>query len=257
MVGESWKGIVMPKRGPKSKNTESQQKKLQATKERILNPIEPQTPGQADFLDAIRENQITVCDGLAGTGKSFLSFGSALRAHLEEPHINRIILVRPTLAAGDDNDLGYLPGDLNEKMAPFISPLIRDSASLLLKSDFYKNRLISGTSNTNFLSLLLTKFDIEVVPLQFMRGRTFNNAFIILDEAQNCTLRDFKLFLTRIGKNSKVIIEGDSTQADRSDGALPLLFDKLKNLPDVALIKLGPEDIVRNPIIQRLLDRLS
>jgi len=89
-----------------------------------------------------------------------------------------------------------------------------------------------------------------------MRGRTFNNSFVILDEAQNCTLKDFKLFLTRIGKHSKVVIEGDSTQTDRPDGALPILFDRLKNLPDVGLVRLGPSDIIRNPIIQKLLDRL-
>lgn len=227
----------------------------------LLQPLEPKSVGQEIFLEAIKSKPIVICDGPAGTGKTLISFGSALRAYLADDVIERIIVVRPTFTASDEPELGFLPGSLNDKMAPFMAPLLRDSAPLLLKrpsrnaeDQRFIDRFGSGRDST---ASLLAQFDIEVVPIHLMRGRTFNKAFIILDEAQNCSLADFKLFLTRIGKNSRVIIEGDSTQTDRENGALPLLMKKMAGSDYVGLVKLGPEDIIRNNLIADLIKRLD
>lgn len=224
------------------------------TSSNFLEPIEPKTPGQKELLEAINNYEIVICDGPAGSGKSFLSFGMALRHYLIEKTVSKIIIVRPTIASGDDSDLGFLPGDLNEKMMPYVSPLIKDSASLLLKPNKYRN--VYSERGTDPLGSLLSKVEMEIVPLAFLRGRTFANCFIILDEAQNCTMNDFKLFLTRIGRNSKTVIEGDSTQCDIDDSGLIHLQKRMLGLDEVRLVKLEKTDIVRNPLIARLLDRL-
>ena len=227
----------------------------------ILHDISPQTNGQQRLLDAIKESVVVICDGPAGTGKTFISFGSALKLYLDDPSIQRIVIVRPTIGAGDEPRLGFLPGTLNDKMAPFLAPILKDSAPLLLKA---KTRTSSEESfitrfgnNRSQTDVLLSQFDIETVPLHLMRGRTFNNTFVILDEAQNCSMSDFKLFLTRIGKRSRVVIEGDSTQRDRSDGALPELMSRLENLSCVSTVKLDYTDIVRNKIISDILKCLD
>lgn len=218
-----------------------------------LLPLAPKTAGQEELIDAIQRNEITICDGPAGTGKTLISFGSALHYRLSDKNIKRIVICRPTIAAGDDDDIGYLPGDLNEKMGPFIAPFVRDSAPLLIDTDMHLN----PQDYKQFVENFLMSLDIEIVPLMFMRGRTFNNSFVILDEAQNCTKNDFKLFLTRIGKNSKVVIEGDSTQADRDNGYLTELQKDLAYMNKVAIVKLDGKDIVRNPLIAEILKRID
>jgi len=227
----------------------------------ILHAIAPKTDGQQRLLDAINSTPIVICDGLAGTGKTFISFGSALRYYIDDSSIQRIVIVRPTIGAGDEPRLGFLPGTLNDKMAPFLAPILRDSAPLLLKarsrSDSDESFITRFGNNRSQTDILLGQFDIETVPLHLMRGRTFNNAFVILDEAQNCCMSDFKLFLTRIGKKSRVVIEGDATQKDRFDGALPELMSKLEGLDCVATIKLDHSDIVRNKMISDILKCLD
>ena len=230
-------------------------------KTEVLHDILPQTDGQQRLLDAIQKKAVVICDGPAGTGKTFISFGSALRYCIEDPNIQRIVIVRPTIGAGDEPRLGFLPGTLNDKMAPFLAPILRDSAPLLLKArprtnseESFITRFGNNRSQTD---ILLSQFDIETVPLHLMRGRTFNNSFVVLDEAQNCNMGDFKLFLTRIGKRSRVIIEGDSTQKDRSDGSLPELISKLEKLACVATVKLDYSDIVRNKMISDILKCLD
>lgn len=218
-----------------------------------LQPIEPQTPGQAELLDAIAANRIVICDGPAGTGKTFISFGSALHARLDDHRINKIVIVRPVIPAGEDDLLGYLPGDLNEKMRPFIAPLMKDAAPQLIEGDSYMDAL----DYQRFLAEVIARLDLEIVPLAFMRGRTFNNAFVILDEAQNCTKNDFKLFMTRIGKDSRIIIEGDSTQCDRDDGYLAQLQVDFKGMRDTAVVKLDDRDIVRDELIAEIIRRLG
>lgn len=224
----------------------------------ILNKIEPQTEGQQQLLTAILSNEITICDGPAGTGKTLMAFYCALEFYLAHPIQRKIVIVRPTIPAGDDNDLGFLPGSLNDKMGPFIAPFIRDAAPIILNNENFRsnlNHLDRGAPDP--MTSLLSRFDIEIVPLQFMRGRTFHNSFVILDEAQNCTLNEFKLFLSRIGQDSKVVVEGDSTQADRDDGALYDLQERMRGAPGVAIVQLSAVDIMRNPLIAELLRRLN
>ncbi|RJR10581.1 hypothetical protein C4588_02995 [Candidatus Parcubacteria bacterium] len=226
-----------------------------------LLSLEAKSVGQEIFMREIEQKPIVLCDGLAGTGKTLISFGLALKNCIYNDDIERIIIVRPTFTSSDEPELGFLPGSLNEKMAPFVAPLLRDSAPLLFKrtsrnsaDQRFVDKFGNGKEST---AHLLAKFDIEIVPLHLMRGRTFHHSFIILDEAQNCSMSDFKLFLTRIGKKSKVIIEGDSTQKDREDGALPILMKKLKGLDFVGIVKLTTEDIVRNNLISEIIDRLD
>lgn len=258
----------MPRRSRKAKRKRLNQKSqpeaargLVIKTKSILHPLEAKTPGQQLFLDAIKSKPVTICDGPAGTGKTFISFGCALREYINNNDISRIVVVRPTITAGDEPGLGFLPGTLNDKMAPFLAPILRDSAPLLIRKmarNPGEERFISRFGNErNDTVSILAKFDIEIVPLHLMRGRTFHNTFVILDEAQNCTMADFKLFLTRIGKRSQVVIEGDASQSDRKDGALVLLMEKLEGLDSVATVKLTEDDIIRNPIIYDILRRLN
>lgn len=256
----------MPRRSRKAKRKRLNQKPQPEARglvkpKSILHPLEAKTAGQQLFLDAIKNKPVAICDGPAGTGKTFISFGCALREYVNNNDISRIVVVRPTITAGDEPGLGFLPGTLNDKMAPFLAPILRDSAPLLIKKmtrNSGEERFINRFGNErNDTIAILSKFDIEIVPLHLMRGRTFHNTFVILDEAQNCTMADFKLFLTRIGKRSQVVIEGDASQADRKDGALVLLMEKLEGLDSVATVKLTAEDIIRNPIIYDILKRLN
>jgi phosphate starvation-inducible PhoH-like protein len=224
----------------------------------LLNPIKPITEGQERLLQSIWKNDITICDGPAGTGKTLLTTYCAFDFYLQSPHNRRIILVRPTIPAGDDNDLGFIPGTINEKMRPFLAPLMTDAAPLILNGDSFRtnlNHFDRGAPDP--MTALLSRFDIEIVPLQYMRGRTFNNCFVILDEAQNCTKNDLRLFITRIGMGSKYVIEGDSTQVDREDSFLDEFIDRMQGARDVGTVRLTEDDIVRNPLIADLLKRLA
>lgn len=255
----------MPKRSYRKrqkKNNETETKPTSSSENKtVLQPLEPKSVGQEIFLREVQSKPIVICDGPAGTGKTLISFGSALRAYLSDSEMQRIIIVRPTFTSSDEPELGFLPGTLDDKMAPFVAPLLRDSAPLLLKKPSrnaqdqrFIDRFGTGKDST---TELLSKFDIEIIPLHLMRGRTFNYSFVILDEAQNCSMADFKLFLTRLGKKCRAIIEGDSTQKDRPDGALPALMKKLQGLPYVGLVKLGSEDIIRNSYIAEILEKLG
>jgi phosphate starvation-inducible PhoH-like protein len=139
-------------------------------------------------------------------------------------------------------------------MSPFLAPLMRDSAPQLLKPEVFRS--FGGNVVDPMLSLL-TKIDIEVVPLAFIRGRTFNNCFCILDEAQNCTINDLKLFLTRIGRGTKTVIEGDSTQSDRDNSGLVEVMQRLHGMEQVGIVQLNEVDIIRNPLISHILRRLN
>jgi len=233
------------------------------TNESILHPLEPRTPGQEKFLNAIQTKPVVVCDGPAGTGKTFISFGSALRAYVNDKNILRIVIVRPTIPAGDEPGLGYLPGTIDDKMAPFMAPILRDSAPLLIKKSTRNpadTRFVErfGNGNSDYVANMLSRFDIEIVPLHLMRGRSFHNSFVILDEAQNCKMEDFKMFLTRIGRHSKVIIEGDATQTDRlGKPALPELMSRLEGMDVVECVQLTGDDIIRNPMISDIIERLK
>jgi phosphate starvation-inducible protein PhoH and related proteins len=221
--------------------------------EGCIKPIYARTVGQEEFIDTVKAKELTLVNGLAGTGKSFISFGMAIHYRLTDPNIKRIVIVRPVIPSGSDDLIGFLPGDINEKLRPFTAPLFKDSAYQLF--DFGEE--LSSLEYESMLQNFLLSLDIEVIPLSMLRGRSLANAFIILDESQNCNYEDFRLFLTRIGENSKVIIEGDSSQPDRDDSGFLEIIEKLRGLPEAGVVKLTEADIVRNPLIVKILERLD
>ena len=200
-------------------------------------PIKPKTLGQKKYVDAIREKMITFGLGTAGTGKTYLAMAMAITA-FKRNEVGRIILTRPAIEAGEK--LGFLPGDLQSKIDPYLRPLYDALYQIMGAESFIKNS---------------EKGLIEVAPLAYMRGRTLDNAFIILDEAQNTTPAQMKMFLTRIGFGSKVVITGDSTQKDLPAGqtsGLDVAVSVVKNLEDISICRLTSRDVVRHPLVQRI-----
>ena len=197
-------------------------------------PIRPKTLGQQAYLAAIRQNAVTFGVGPAGTGKTYLAVAMAVRAFKS----SRIILTRPAVEAGEK--LGFLPGDLQNKVDPYLRPLY-DGLFDLLGADAYQR--------------MVEKQQIEVAPLAYMRGRTLDDAFIILDEAQNTTPEQMKMFLTRMGAGSRVVVTGDVTQIDLPDKQRSGLLDALavlKGVEGIAEIRLTEKDVVRHPLVQRI-----
>lgn len=201
--------------------------------------IKPRTHGQKRYLDAIRSHDVTLVIGPAGTGKTFLAMAAAVSALLNK-EVNRLILTRPAVEAGES--LGFLPGDLEQKVNPYLRPLYD---ALYAMVDVERVRR------------LIDREMIEVAPLAFMRGRTLSNAFAILDEAQNTTLEQMKMFLTRLGEGSRAVITGDITQIDlprRTKSGLVEAQRILKNTEGIALIHLTRGDVVRHPLVQNIID---
>ncbi|MBQ3055230.1 MAG: PhoH family protein [Oscillospiraceae bacterium] len=201
-------------------------------------PIKAKTIGQKDYLNAIKNNIITLGIGPAGTGKTYLAVACAVAA-FRDKSVNRIILTRPAIEAGEK--LGFLPGDLQSKVDPYLRPLY-DGLFDMLGPEGYQKYFDRG--------------NIEVAPLAYMRGRTLDDSFIILDEAQNTTPEQMKMFLTRLGFNSKAVITGDITQIDLPDGKYSGLKDAmrvLKNVEGVAQCMLTNRDVVRHPLVQRII----
>lgn len=200
-------------------------------------PIHPKTLGQKEYLAAIRSNAITFGVGPAGTGKTYLAVAMAVKA-FKAKEISRIILTRPAVEAGEK--LGFLPGDLQNKVDPYLRPLYDGLFDLLGAETFQR---------------LVEKQAIEVAPLAYMRGRTLDDAFIILDEAQNTTPEQMKMFLTRMGTNSKVVVTGDITQIDLPDKAKSGLVDALKvlkGIQGIAQVQLTDKDVVRHRLVQQI-----
>ena len=200
-------------------------------------PIKPKTLGQKKYVDAIRDKMITFGLGPAGTGKTYLAMAMAITA-FKRNEVGRIILTRPAIEAGEK--LGFLPGDLQSKIDPYMRPLYDALYQIMGAESFIKNS---------------EKGLIEVAPLAYMRGRTLDNAFIILDEAQNTTPAQMKMFLTRIGFGSKVVITGDSTQKDLPSGqisGLDVAINVVKDIDDIAICRLTSKDVVRHPLVQRI-----
>ncbi len=200
--------------------------------------IVPKTPSQKRYIKAIKENDIVFGIGPAGTGKTYLAMAMALR-YLKDNKISKIILTRPAVEAGEK--LGFLPGGIAEKVHPYLTPLYDALYDMV---DFDK------------ANYLLEKGVIEIAPLAFMRGRTLNDAFIILDEAQNTTKEQMKMFLTRIGFGSKAVITGDVTQIDlpkKRESGLVEAMTVLKGIDGIAFVEFSKEDVVRHPIVQKII----
>jgi phosphate starvation-inducible PhoH-like protein len=205
-----------------------------ATKRRV---IFPRSPNQGEYLSAIQNKDMVFGVGPAGTGKTYLAVAVGVSL-LMSGKVNKIILTRPAVEAGEK--LGFLPGDMREKVDPYLRPLY-DAMHDMLPSDQVERRLTNG--------------EIEVAPLAFMRGRTLSNAFVILDEAQNTTPVQMKMFLTRIGHNSRMVITGDLSQIDLPSGVESGLHHALrilKNTPDISIITFNETDVVRHPIVAKI-----
>ncbi len=205
----------------------------------FLGFIKPRTEGQQQMVKALEKNDIIFAVGPAGTGKTYLAVALAV-SYLKENLVKKIVLARPAVEAGES--LGYLPGDYKEKIDPYLKPLY-DALEDMLPRDLLKR--------------FLDQQIIEILPLAYMRGRTLNNAFVILDEAQNTTFMQMKMFLTRLGVNSKSIITGDITQIDlpsKKDSGLVSSFYVLSGIDGIAFIKLTNRDVVRHPLVKDIID---
>lgn len=204
--------------------------------------IYPKTLGQALLCEAFKKNDIVFATGVAGTGKTYLAVCYAVSC-LRKEEINKIILTRPAVEAGES--LGFLPGDMKDKVDPYLRPLYDALYDML---------------GIETVEKYIEKQVIEIAPLAFMRGRTLNDAIVILDEAQNTTNAQMKMFLTRMGKNSKLIINGDVTQIDlikKSDSGLSKACELLKDIDGIGIVHLKNRDVVRHPLVQKIIERYA
>jgi len=202
-----------------------------------LKTIKPKSAGQAALMEAIDQRNLVLALGPAGTGKTYLAIAKAVEA-LEAGRVGRIVLSRPAIEAGES--IGYLPGDMEEKLAPYLRPLY-DALSDRLSMKRVKSLMAEGL--------------IEIAPVGFMRGRTLNNAFVVIDEAQNCTYVQLKMLLTRLGWNSTMVVTGDPHQSDLLPGVSGLadVAGHLEALPNIAVVRLADCDIVRHPLVAEML----
>lgn len=201
--------------------------------------IKPRTRGQQAYLAAIESHEITLVTGPAGTGKTYLAMAAAVSALLNK-QVDRLILTRPAIEAGEN--LGFLPGDLEQKVNPYLRPLYDALYSMV---------------DLERIQRLMDRQAIEVAPLAFMRGRTLNHAFAVLDEAQNTTPEQMLMFLTRLGEGSRAVVTGDVTQIDLPKGAKSGLIEAqriLRHTPDIAIINLAKTDVVRHPLVQTIVE---
>jgi phosphate starvation-inducible PhoH-like protein len=208
----------------------------------LKNRVKPRSENQKDLIRSIVENEIVFCQGLAGSGKTHISVGIGLEWLLEEK-VSKIIITRPVIEAGEK--LGFLPGTAEEKLHPYLLPILDEVNHFINISDYVK---------------LKNENKIEIVPLALMRGRNFHDCFIIADECQNASYDQLKMLITRIGKDSKMILTGDAKQSDLNKylrGGFSRLIDILQDIEGVGIISLQSCDIVRNPIIAKILEKLE
>lgn len=203
--------------------------------------LQPRTKNQRDYIRCIHENDVTLCTGPAGTGKTHVAVGMAVQMVRHE-FLDRIVFTRPLVSVG--KDMGYLPGDIMDKVGPYITPCFDELNYYLSLS------MIKQWENQKI---------IEVVPLSMMRGRTFSNAFVILDEAQNATMTELRMLLTRLGDNSRFVLAGDTDQSDLyldEQGAFEEICRRLEDIDGIGYMELTSQDIVRHPLIQKIIKRI-
>ncbi|MDX2222432.1 MAG: PhoH family protein [Rhodospirillaceae bacterium] len=205
-----------------------------------IRHVKPRSENQQTLMAAIESQPLTLALGPAGTGKTYLAIACAVKA-LEDGRIDRIVLSRPAIEAGEA--LGYLPGTMEEKMSPYLRPLY-DALSDRMGGKRLRQYLSEGT--------------IEIAPIAYMRGRTLNNSFVVIDEAQNCTYGQIKMLLTRLGWHSTMVITGDPDQSDLLPGVSGLadIANRLESLKDIEIVRLGPQDVVRHPLVACMLAAL-
>lgn len=205
-----------------------------------VRKVQPRTDGQRSLIESIKEKNLTLAIGPAGTGKTYLAISAAVEA-LEAGTVERIILSRPAMEAGES--IGYLPGDMHEKMAPYLRPLY-DALGDRMGGKRVRQLLEDGT--------------IEIAPVGFMRGRTLNNAFVVIDEAQNCTYVQLKMLLSRLGWHSTMVVTGDPNQSDLLDGMSGLadIAKRLEAVSNIGVVRLQSVDIVRHPLVAEMLEFL-
>jgi len=206
--------------------------------QKYIKNVRPRSKGQEALMKAIDENNLVFSIGPAGTGKTYLAISAAVKA-FESGAVDRIILSRPAVEAGEK--IGFLPGDLQDKMAPYLRPLY----------DALNDRL-----GLKRLKALIDTGEIEIAPIGYMRGRTLNNAFVVIDEAQNCTYGQLKMIVSRLGWNSSMVITGDPDQSDLLDGmsGLTEMSEKIKQVEGISVQKLIETDIVRHPLVAKMLE---
>jgi phosphate starvation-inducible PhoH-like protein len=199
--------------------------------------VRPKSPKQQELMEAIKTHHLSLALGPAGTGKTYLAISAAVEA-LEAGKVERIVLSRPAIEAGET--IGFLPGDLNDKMAPYLRPLY-DCLSERLGAKRMKQMMLDG--------------EIEIAPIGYMRGRTLNNCFVVIDEAQNCTYAQLKMLLTRLGWHSTMVLTGDPGQSDLLDGlsGFAEISRKLATVKGIAVVHLGEADIVRHPLVAAMM----
>lgn len=212
------------------------------------NLLKPKTKNQEDVIIALADNTVTLAMGPAGTGKTKISVAYGIEKLLDG-YFKRLVITRPVVEAGEN--LGFLPGSFEEKIDPYLQPIYYELSHYLSKTDlqtFINNGINRRGEN-----------EIIIAPLAYMRGMNYHDSYMILDEAQNCTKEQIKLFITRIGFNSKAVIVGDDKQSDLPTGKSGLVYwhEKLTGIQDVAVVKLDNEDIVRNPVISRILQKIG
>jgi len=202
-----------------------------------IKTIKPKSPGQAQLLEAMDSKNLVMALGPAGTGKTYLAIAKAVEA-LEAGRVNRIVLSRPAVEAGES--IGYLPGDMEDKLAPYLRPLY----------DALTDRL-----SVKRMRALMAEGAIVIAPVGFMRGRTLNNAFVVIDEAQNCTYMQLKMLLTRLGWHSTMVVTGDPNQSDLLPGISGLgdVADRFEQMSNIAVVRLADQDIVRHPLVAEML----
>ena len=206
------------------------------------NHLTAKTPNQKKYIKSVKENQVVICSGPAGTGKTHVATSMAIMG-LVRGEYEKVIITRPLVQAGEDT--GYLPGTIREKTAPYLRPIF--------------DELLCYVSNSDIITLM-NSGQIEICPLAYMRGRNFHHCFIVADECQNASEKQLMMLLTRIGKGSKIVLTGDTTQSDlayRNQGGLNDCINGLEDVDGVGIVKLNTEDIVREPIVERIVTAME